>query len=208
MKVNNLAFILYKKIPNNRFRNLLVKYLLSVEGFGYSVTVQYIFKEIHGISIGYGSVKSGCINRFNIQGKVNFGNYCSIAKSAKFFTVNHPIDLFTSHAITYNPLLGGVLKDKLDRSKILIIEDDVWIGDNAIILPGVNRIGRGAIVGAGSVVTKDVPPYSIVAGNPCKFIRMRFNRDKISLLETSRWWELDKVDLMLKIDELNSMMLR
>jgi serine acetyltransferase len=72
----------------------------------------------------------------------------------------------------------------------------VWIGASAIILPRVSKIGNGAIIGAGSIVTKDVLPYAIVAGNPAKIMRMRFNKDIIKKLEESKWWELDKKRLI------------
>ena len=71
-----------------------------------------------------------------------------------------------------------------------IIGNDVWIGQNAVILPGVH-IGDGAIIGANSVVGKDVDPYSIVAGNPARVIRMRFDDEMIALLEKLKWWDMD-----------------
>ena len=69
----------------------------------------------------------------------------------------------------------------------VIIEEDVWIGSNAVILSGV-RIGRGGVVAAGSIVTKNVPRYSIVAGNPAKVIKYRFDEETIRKLESSEWW--------------------
>jgi len=205
MKVNVLAYKAYKVFRVNKIRSLIIKFLLKREGFGYSPSVRYIFEKAHGITIGYGSVKIGCLNIHNIKGKVSFGNYCSIAKSVKFFLVNHPTNLFTSHAITYNPLLQGVQIDKLDRSRVLIVEDDVWIGEGVIVLPNVNKIGRGAIIGAGSIVTKDVPSYSVVAGNPAKFIRKRFDEDTIKKLEETRWWEMEKDILVNHFNDLNSL---
>lgn len=88
----------------------------------------------------------------------------------------------------------------------LEIGHDVWIGANAIILPGVSRIGNGAVIGAGSVVTKDVGPYEIVAGNPARAIRMRFDERQIAALESSRRWELDRHELADRIGELDAML--
>ena len=68
-----------------------------------------------------------------------------------------------------------------------IIENDVWIGYNATILPGVH-IGNGACIGACAVVSKDVPPYAIVGGNPARLIRMRFSPEEIELLQNIAWW--------------------
>ena len=69
-----------------------------------------------------------------------------------------------------------------------IVGNDVWIGQNAVILPGVH-IGDGAIIGANSVVGSDVAPYTIVVGNPAKFLRKRFDDELIDLLLAFRWWD-------------------
>ena len=84
----------------------------------------------------------------------------------------------------------------------ITIEDDVWIGTNSVILSGVS-IGRGAIVAAGSIVSKNVEPYSIVGGIPAKFIKKRFTDENILELENSKWWEW-KIDKILKNKEFFS----
>ena len=71
------------------------------------------------------------------------------------------------------------------------IEDDVWVGHNAAIAPSARRVGRGAIVAAGAVVTADVEPYTIVAGVPARLVRRRFDGDVIQRIEALRWWEWD-----------------
>jgi serine acetyltransferase len=73
----------------------------------------------------------------------------------------------------------------------IIIENDVWIGAKATIMSGV-RIGNGAIVAAGSVVSKDVPPYAIVAGNPAKVVKYRFSDEQIKKLLSIAWWNWDE----------------
>ena len=78
-----------------------------------------------------------------------------------------------------------------------IIGNDVWIGQNAVILPGVH-IGDGAIIGANSVVGKNVEPYTIVVGNPAKVLRKRFDDELIGLLQSFKWWDKS-------IDEINSL---
>jgi serine acetyltransferase len=81
----------------------------------------------------------------------------------------------------------------------LNIENDVWIGAFSIIFSGV-RLGNGSVVAAGSVVTKDVDPYTIVGGNPARFIKKRFTSKQINFLNNSKWWDMDdkKIDLMSK----------
>ncbi len=170
-------------------------------GYPYSKSIRQIYKEVYKISIGYGSY-GGCFNVNNIPANVSFGNYCSIAKNVKIFRANHPINLFTTHPILYNPELGYVKKDKLNRPK-LSIGNDVWIGANVVILPSVNSIGNGVIIGAGSVVTKDVEPYMVLAGNPAKAIKKRFPELVIDKLENSKWWDLEFDDLTIKIPDLN-----
>ena len=102
--------------------------------------------------------------------------------------------IFSTSAIFYNKSFGYDVKDV--KRHDLIIEDDVWIGLNVCITCGCKRIGRGAIIGAGSVVTKDVEPYTIVGGVPAKVIRKRFDDDRIAQLEASKWWKKDPKQLI------------
>ncbi|ELA7570041.1 CatB-related O-acetyltransferase [Vibrio alginolyticus] len=83
----------------------------------------------------------------------------------------------------------------IDSKGEIVIGNDVWIGVNAIILSGV-KIGHGSIVAAGSVVTKDVPDYSIVGGNPAKVIKYRFEKHEIKSLLEERWWEKSVEDIV------------
>ncbi len=92
------------------------------------------------------------------------------------------------HAFFYNPALGYVDKDSLKRTR-LTIGNDVWIGHGVILLPGVTSVGDGAVIGAGSVVHQDVPPYAIVVGNPARIIRYRFSVQTIKAMLDEKWWE-------------------
>jgi len=98
---------------------------------------------------------------YAFEENISIGDNVLIAESVKVITRNH---IFTDSA--------KLIRDQGYSNLPVIIEDDVWIGFGVIILPGV-RIGRGAVIAAGSVVTKDVAPYSIFAGAPAKFIRAR-----------------------------------
>ena len=85
----------------------------------------------------------------------------------------------------------------------ITIENDVWIGRGATILPGVN-IGNGAVIGAMSVVAKNVPPYAIAVGNPCKIIKYRFTADQIAKLLLIQWWLFDDEKIVAIADRLQS----
>ncbi len=76
------------------------------------------------------------------------------------------------------------------------------MGQNAIILPSCNIVGDGAIIAAGAVVTKDVPPYAIVAGNPAKILRYRLTPEQIEKVQASQWWLLDKESLSKQAEDL------
>jgi acetyltransferase-like isoleucine patch superfamily enzyme len=199
----SLLRIIYMFSPSI-FRKRIFRKIIHLEGGQmYSSFIREVFMKKHNIQVGYGSY-GGCFDKQNVNDSVVFGNYCSIAKNFKIFRANHPKDTFTTHPLLYNPIAGYVKKDKLDRPK-LFVGNDVWIGENVIILPSVKTIGNGAILGAGAIVTKDVEPYSIVVGNPSKPIGKRFNDSTIIRLEETRWWELDKDTLIKKMDYLKQL---
>ena len=131
---------------------------------------------------------------FNTGGKVEIGRYCSFGPSVRYFGANHPIHNAVMSPYFYNKSWGGLEVRDVERSH-LNIGNDVWVGANTIITSGCKKIGNGAVIGAGAVVTKDVAPYEIVAGNPAHRIRMRFTDEIIHLLEKSRWWELEPSEL-------------
>ena len=122
------------------------------------------------------------------------GKFCSISWNVSIGGANHGYEKITSHAFLYAPQFG-LLKGKkalYNRfSEKCIIGNDVWIGCNAVILRNVT-IGDGAVIGAGAVVTKDVEPYSIVAGVPAKVIGRRCSPELGNQLSKSHWWDLPK----------------
>lgn len=132
------------------------------------------------IRVGIGTY--GALNVYTWGGvgeSLDIGHYVSIASDVKFILGgNHHISGFTTYPImsmakTLCPELDATSKGRIK------IDDDVWIGFNSIILSGVH-IGRGTVVAAGSVVTKSFPPYSIIGGNPAKFIKTRLSSDDIA----------------------------
>lgn len=153
-----------------------------------SAALRAYFRERFRIDVGLYSY--GCFDRWRMPGPIRIGRYCSLANTVRSAPINHPFDAMTTHPALYERKFGVVDED-IFYDDVLVIEDDVWIGHNVMILPGCKHVGRGAIIGAGAVVTKDVPAYAIVAGNPAKKLRDRFAPDLIAALEQSRWWELD-----------------
>lgn len=114
------------------------------------------------------------------------GKYCSIGMRCSIGGWQHDYTKKSTSPRIYREILN---KGYIDQKLQVIIGNDVWIGDNAVILKGT--IGDGAVIGAGAVVTKDVPPYAIVAGNPAKIIKYRFSQERIEELLMEKWWEKD-----------------
>lgn len=124
--------------------------------------------------------------------KLIIGKFCQIAAGVEFMMndANHQMNAVST--FPFYTLNGWEAKapaaSDMPYKGDTVIGNDVWIGQNALILPGVH-IGDGAIIGANSVVGSNVAPYTVVAGNPIKVIRKRFDDELIDLLERFRWWE-------------------
>lgn len=128
---------------------------------------------------------------------VEIGSFCSIGPGCRIGLGSHPTDLISTSPIFYSTLgqLPEVWTDKpfYEELKPITIENNVWIGANVTVLDGI-KIGEGAICAAGSVVNKDVPPYSIVGGVPAKIIKYRFDEDvikeilRLNLFSRDRKW--------------------
>ena len=157
-----------------------------------NVKLRRYFRERHDIDVGLYSY--GCFDRWRMPGPMRVGRYCSIASTTRAILRNHPMVALTTHPALYEPAFG-IVDDESVWEDALIIEDDVWTGHNVTIVPGCKRIGRGALIGAGSVVTSDVAPYSVLAGNPARKLRDRFAPELAASIEASRWWELDLDEL-------------
>ncbi len=140
------------------------------------------------IRIGYGTTLG--YNNF-VHGDVSIGKYCQLGADVAIHTTNHPTNYLSTY-INKN-LFDGELT-ALKEIKKAKIGHDVWIGHNAIIVGNV-KIGNGAVIASGSVVTKDVEPYTIVAGVPAKAIRKRFSEKIIQEVEALAWWNLSETEL-------------
>lgn len=118
--------------------------------------------------------------------KSQIGRYCSIATNCSIGMGEHLIDRISTSVHFYPPSEARNMLVQKD----LIIKNDVWIAADSIVRRGVT-IGNGAIIGANSFVNKDVDDFAIVAGNPARLIRYRFDRNKIDAILRSEWWKYD-----------------
>jgi Acetyltransferase (isoleucine patch superfamily) len=115
---------------------------------------------------------------------IKIGNYCSIAYNVQMLIDrNHDYQ-----SVSTSPMLE--IQRKLPKRGQILIGHDVWIGNNAVLLSGI-KVGHGAVIAADTVVTKDVPPYAIVGGNPMRIIKYRFEEEIIHKLLRLKWWNWD-----------------
>lgn len=139
--------------------------------------------------------------------KLIIGKFCSIACGAKFLfnSANHTLTSLSTYTFPLFFEEWELEKKNVakawDNKGNIIIGNDVWIGYDAIILSGVT-IGDGAIIGSRAVVTKDVPPYTIVGGVPAKAIRKRFDEKIIKSLLNLKWWDLPEERIAANIQRI------
>lgn len=132
--------------------------------------------------------------------KVRLGKYNSVGRDCNFFLhANHRYDWITTSSQLWGPVTPEIAEMHMKMGHPtcngdIIVENDVWIGAKSTIMSGV-KIENGAVIAACSVVTKDVPPYAIVGGNPAKIIRYRFTPEQIENLLKIKWWEWDQTKL-------------
>jgi len=197
--ISRMFFNLYA-LDKSRLRKLILKLLLRMEGGQfYSKTVRDIYRHYHGVDVGMytqGAFSATC----SLDRHTRIGRYCSLSANVAVMNRNHPMEFKSTHAFFFNPALG-VCKEDLVAYTPLAIGNDVWIGHGAIIHPHVRSIGDGAVIGAGAVVNKDVPPYAVVTGNPSRIVRYRFSRKIIEELLASRWWEQSIEELKPRLRE-------
>ncbi len=139
------------------------------------------------------------------QVKVVIGKYSSIGPDLRIITSGiHPTDWVSTFPFRSRFNLEGKFKDGMPATKgDVLIGNDVWIGTEVMILSGVT-VGDGAVLASRSLVTKDVPPYSIVGGNPAKVIRLRFPENEVKKMLELQWWDWDIEKIKSKIPLLSS----
>ena len=146
-----------------------------------------------------------------IGDKLIIGKFCQIGRGVEFIMngANHQMNSISTYPFY---IFNGwkqepTPKEDLPYKGDTVIGNDVWIGQNVTFLPGVN-VGDGCIVGANAVVASDIPPYSIVVGNPARIIRKRFDDETIELLEKLEWWnktpnQIQKIIPLLSNSDIN-----
>jgi acetyltransferase-like isoleucine patch superfamily enzyme len=139
------------------------------------------------------------MNEHTYIARADVGAFCAIGARTAINPFNHPTDWLSIHEFQYHPNSYDWVDeyksmDRLTRTpemfKHATIGNDVWMGHNVNVMSGVN-VGDGAVIAAGATVTKDVPPYAIVAGVPATIKRFRFAEDIVKRLLRSRWWDLE-----------------
>lgn len=143
------------------------------------------------------------------QDKLRIGKYCSIACGAKFIftSANHTMKSLSTYPFPIFFEEWGLdaanITEAWDNKGDIVISNDVWIGYEAVILSGVT-VGDGAVIGARALVTKDVPPYTIVGGVPAKRIRSRFDEETVAKLMELKWWDWPKEKIRENLSAIKS----
>lgn len=165
----------------------------------FNTTIAINLFDIDSVIIGKNTYGGIAVLNYNDFYKLTIGNFCSIATDVMFIL---DADHYTNHISTF-PFKVKLLGEKQEgvSKGDIIVDDDVWIGYGATIMSGVH-IGQGAVIAAGAVVTKDVPPYAIVGGVPAKVIKYRFEPEMIEELLKIDYSKLTKEDIEKHIDDL------
>lgn len=175
----------YMRVP---LSGRLLSYIVRAEGGQLtSATLRTVLRDHFGVEAGAHSYGSLLVPGRADRG-LTIGNYVSVGPDVRRFGAAHPLGHPSMHPYWYNRSLGLANDDEDVARTHCVIGHDAWIGAGAIILPGCTSIGIGAVVGAGSIVTKNVPDFAVVAGNPAKQIGERLSISlRARILEDEPW---------------------
>lgn len=201
--IGRIFVFLYQWLPLKRRFLALVTRLEG--GQFYSCTLRTILARHHGVTAGSFSYGSLLDPGYADKG-TQIGSYVSIGPNVRRFGAAHPLASTSLHPFWYNSTFGYV-SDAHDVERTeCVIGHDSWIGANVTILPGCRRIGIGAVVGAGSVVTRDVPDFSIVVGNPGRVIGHRLPEDVRKILLDARPWNREPKEAYRQLVEIEELL--
>lgn len=158
----------------------------------------------HGWQIGEYTYGTPIVQTWGVDGRLFIGRYCSIAGGVKIFLGgNHRSDFVTTYPFNaIRPAAGHIVGHPSTKGDVRI-GNDVWLAQDCVIYSGVT-IGDGAIVGGNAIVSRDVPPYAMVAGNPANIIKYRFSETQIAELLKYCWWDWHSNEIELCYDLLQS----
>jgi virginiamycin A acetyltransferase len=196
-KAAPLVYAAYKALKGHRrwtVASALFRVLRMLEGGQcHTGTVRQILAKHHQVDVGAYSY-GDCMIPGVFPPQVVVGRWVSVGPGVRVYNQNHPLDHISLHPYFYEPNMGVVKENPMPRHTLWIGHDS-WLGRNATVLTGCKRIGIGAVIGAGAIVTKDVDDYAIVGGNPAKVIRYRFPEETRAALLASKWWERSLADI-------------
>lgn len=153
----------------------------------YSWSIREIFRRYHKVTVGLYTIGPCESDPDHFAPGTVIGRYCSIYYTARVLASDGPTSVWFDGGPAWDPYSSRLDATTQGREG-LTIGHDVYVGHHAVILPSVRSIGHGAVVGAGSVVHQDVPPYAVVTGNPARVVRYRFRSSTIEKLLAEQWW--------------------
>jgi acetyltransferase-like isoleucine patch superfamily enzyme/acyl carrier protein len=182
-----------------RFRRLLYKLIVKLEGDESTTrTLRRIWDEYYDVQVGDYTI--GGFDLFRFRPGTSIGRYCSISRTARTETGNHPMNTLSTNAFFFNPAKNFTSAEFVPRVR-LRIGNDVFLGHNVHVIAPTQEIGDGAVLGSGSIVMGNVPPFAVMMGYPAHVVRYRFSKDAIEEILKNPWWEKDLDELAAVKDE-------